>query len=113
MINSRRLQQRIEILVLTPVPDGFGGETVAEITQGLRWANVTDTSKSIKQFTDTGVVGVNDFSNSYIFTFRFNTVITDPKQFKLIWKGERYDVFGIINPEGNDIEIRMLAKKTL
>lgn len=83
---SRQYNRRIEIFKTATVPDGYGGNTVTEVSLGEFWAE----AKQNSSFRD-NAVGKSDIKNVWSFNIRTNPVIfNDIDNLSILYNGKRY-----------------------
>lgn len=108
MIKARSYQQRITLINTTRVADGFGGFTNSDATGVSLWCDIVDMNGSSRT-TD---FGVTDFTDTFLFKFRFNpSVEIDPHDTKISYNSQKYDILSVRNIGLKDIEVNVLARK--
>lgn len=86
-MNARDLNKRVDVYSVAPVPDGYGGNTVAETLESTRWAKVEPLSPGSADKT----YGLQDPVRSVRFTFRKDGLTLTPAHF-LKYRGQKYTI---------------------
>jgi len=102
---ARKYTKRIELWQTTPVPDGYGGNTVTTDLVATMWANVT-----AKRATRTNENGQNDNFVQTVFTIRnrYDLDVSIKDNF-IVYNGLTYNIESVLNKDLNNIDIELVA----
>ena len=108
---ARRLQSRLEVLELTPLPDGFGGSTVTEKSLGFYWADVNSVGSGGRTATNLVALGITDFSDVLKLEMRYYTMFQNPKNLRIKKGGLLYEIMSVSNVDIRNIKCEIMVKQ--
>ena len=105
---AREYNKRVSIYQTTKVPDGFGGNTVAEVLLFSSWAKLETNGVGYKAKD----FGLQEFNDPLLFKVRFRHDFDyNSRTMFLTYKNDRYIIQGIRNSDEADIELEIFCKK--
>jgi len=85
---SRQYNRKVEIFNTIPSSDGYGGNTVTDVSLGSFWAEV----KQLSSFKD-HTVGISDIKKTYSFKLRATNEISPlSNDLSIVYKNQKYVV---------------------
>lgn len=105
---SRQYDKRIEVWGTVTVPDGFGGNLVAEQLQFKSWAKLETTGVGYKAQD----FGLDQFNNPLLFKVRYrNDFQYEGRTLYVMYRNEKYIIQGIRNSDQRNIELDIFCSK--
>lgn len=102
---SRKYNRKIEIFKTTTVADGYGGNTITNVSMGTFWSEVSQNSA----FKDNSL-GKADIKNNWSFKIRANPVLLpDIDNLSITYHGNKYVVNDIRYNDELFREINIIA----